>query len=66
MNGLYHARNRPEKKAAPLPKPPCRLDAVRGSAKQTLPGQPTNACLDAFVFAAFFSKTGKVAFGNSA
>ena len=35
-------------------------------AKQTFIGYPTNVCLDSFVFAEFFPKTGKPTFGNSA
>ncbi len=34
--------------------------------KQTFLGRPTNACLDSFVFAEFFRKTGKATFANSA
>jgi hypothetical protein len=37
-----------------------------GTPKQEFPGCPTNACLESVVFAAFFSKTGKAAFGNAA
>ena len=34
--------------------------------KQTFLGCPTNVCLESFVFAEFFPKTGKATFGNSA
>jgi len=35
-------------------------------AKQTFIGCPTNVCLDSFVFAEFFRKTGKATFAKSA
>jgi hypothetical protein len=35
-------------------------------AKQTFIGCPTNVCLDSFVFAEFFHKTGKATFANTA
>jgi hypothetical protein len=34
--------------------------------KQTFSASPTNVCLDSFVFAEFFRKTGKTIFANSA
>ena len=38
----------------------------RPATKQTFLGCPTNVCLDLFVFAEFFPKTGKAILGNSA
>ena len=42
------------------------LAGVLLPSKQAFLDCPTNACLDSFVFAEFFSKTGKATFGNSA
>jgi hypothetical protein len=39
---------------------------LNAASKQVYPDCPTNACLDPFVFAEFFSKTGKIARWNSA
>jgi hypothetical protein len=45
---------------------PCPDRSFEDVSMQVFIGCPTNACLDSFVFAEFFRKTGKATFANSA